>query len=395
MLIIRVIVSVVAAIVLGKLVNKLKLPAILGWLIAGMIVGPYALGILNEGVMSNTYYKAFTSILECFVGIMIGSELVIKKLKTFGKEILVTTLFQSLGTFVFVSLVFMVVFYFMSLPLYLGFVFGAIALATAPAPALSIIKEFNTKGPVTDTLVPMAALDDVVAIIVFFTVTSLVGSTMPLGKTLAIMILLPILVGLVIGYVSGKLMKGSNKKLINVLVSILIVSFIGLYINTYLLDSPMINFMLLGMAYAGGFSNVIEEAELDSLMTQINPMIGLALVFVILGLGAPLNYKLIMGAGFLTLIYIVSRMIGKYFGARIGAKTMKMPDTVVKYLGLTLLPHSGVSLVFTGIAATTLMAVNPEYAAIIQGTIAAAAILNEIVAVIVSKKAFEWAGELG
>lgn len=109
--------------------------------------------------------------------------------------------------------------------------------------------------------------------------------------------------------------------------------------------------------------------------------------------GINLNYHLILGAGLYTFIYIAARGTGKYFGARFGAKAMKMPDTVQKYLGFTLLPHSGVSLVFTGIACSSLAA-NPELVGIVQGTIAAAAVINEIIAVIAAKKAFELAGEI-
>ena len=90
---------------------------------------------------------------------------------------------------------------------------------------------------------------------------------------------------------------------------------------------------------------------------------------------------------------IAARGAGKYFGARIGARATKMPAAVQKYLGLTLLPHSGVSLVFTGIACTSLAA-RPELAGIVQGTIAAAAVINEIIAVLAAKKGFELAGEI-
>ncbi|MEG2857194.1 MAG: potassium transporter, partial [Clostridia bacterium] len=107
-----------------------------------------------------------------------------------------------------------------------------------------------------------------------------------------------------------------------------------------------------------------------------------------------LDYHLILGAGFFTAIYIIARAVGKYGGAYFGAKITHSPDTVRKFLGLTLLPHSGVSLVFTGIAVSVLTGPAPECAKIIQGTIAAAAVINEVIAVIVSKKAFEWSGEL-
>lgn len=83
-----------------------------------------------------------------------------------GKSLIITTLTQSLGTFAIVSLAFGIIFYCSNIPVYLAFVFGGIALATAPAPALSIVSEFHAKGPVTDTLLPMTILDDVVGIAV-------------------------------------------------------------------------------------------------------------------------------------------------------------------------------------------------------------------------------------
>ena len=106
-----------------------------------------------------------------------------------------------------------------------------------------------------------------------------------------------------------------------------------------------------------------------------------------------MNYHLILGAGLYTFVYIVVRACGKYFGAMTGAKITHMPDTVRKYLGLTILPHSGVSLVFTGIICATLSSA-PELVQIVQGTIAAAAVINEFIAVIAAKNGFELAGEI-
>lgn len=129
-------------------------------------------------------------------------------------------------------------------------------------------------------------------------------------------------------------------------------------------------------------------------MQGFNPILGIAMIIVILNLGAPLDYHLILGAGMFTAIYIIVRAAGKYFGAYFGASVTKSPESVKKYLGLTLLPHSGVSLVFTGIAVSVLAGLAPDCAKIIQGTIAAAAVINEIIAVIAAKKGFEWAGEM-
>lgn len=251
MALIRLLATVGIAFLAGKAVARIKLPSILGWLITGMALGPHALVLVDQGMLDAAWYQAVVHVLECAVGLMIGTELVWSKLKRSGRTILITTLTQSLGTFLLVSLVFGVVFRFCGLPLYLAFLFGGIALATAPAPALSIVREFKTSGPVTDTLIPMAALDDIVGCIVFFITIAVVGGHLSAGE-------LP--------------------------------------------------------------------------------------------------------------LYLVMLVI--------------------------LLPHSGVSLVFTGIAVSVLRGPAPECAAVLQGTIAAAAVINEILAVVTAKKGFEWAGEL-
>lgn len=296
---------------------------------------------------------------------MIGTELVWKKLRRSGKAIVITTVTQSVGTFLFVSLVFGIVFYTQDIPMYLAFLFGGIALATAPAPALSIVREFKTKGPVTNTLIPMAALDDIIGCIIFFTAVAIVAGNLSAGELpaymIALVVLLPLLIGAATGFLAGL----------------------------------VLNFMLIGMAFSATFSNMVSEKRLEQIMHIFNPILGIAMIIVILNLGAPLDYHLIMGAGLFTAIYIVARALGKYFGAYFGASITKSPKTVKKYLGFTLLPHSGVSLVFTGIAVSVLSGPAPECAAIIQGTIAAAAVINEIIAVVMAKKGFEWAGEFG
>lgn len=129
-------------------------------------------------------------------------------------------------------------------------------------------------------------------------------------------------------------------------------------------------------------------------MENYNPILSLSLVIVIVNLGMPLDYRLIAGAGLYTVIYILSRALGKIGGAYIGGKLTKADPKVTKYLGFTLLPHSGVSLIFTGIAVNTMATIDASLAAIISGTIVSAAIINEIIAVLLAKTAFKWAGEI-
>lgn len=401
-LIIRWLAAIALAFFAGKLVSKLKLPAILGWLIAGMILGPHALGLVNNTLIDAGWYQTAIHVLECAVGLLIGTELVWKKIKKSGRQIIVTTLTQSLGTFIFVTLLFGIVFYFMGIPLYLAAIFGGIALATAPAPALSIVREFKTSGPVTRTLIPMAALDDMVGVIVFFSVISIVASNISEQRLpvymILLVVLLPIILGVVVGFIAGAVLKKERSRratLALLIATLLLASAAGIICNELLLPKPMLNFMLIGMAFSTVFANMISEERLEQVMEGFNPILGFAMVVVILNLGMPLDYHLILGAGIFTAVYIISRAVGKYGGAYFGSRITGAPVTVKKYLGLVLLPHSGVSLVFTGIAVSVLSGPAPEAAKIVQGTIAAAAVINEIIAVIISKKAFEWAGEIG
>ncbi|WP_244074126.1 cation:proton antiporter [Bacteroides uniformis] len=398
--VLRLTLAVILAFIIGRLVSKFKLPSILGWLISGMFLGPCALSLINENMLDEDWYQITIHILECAVGLMIGSELVWKRLKKSGESIIITTLCQSLGTFLLVSLIFCVIFCTAKIPPYLAFILGGISLATAPAPALSIVQEFNTDGPVTRTLIPMAALDDIVGCIVFFTTVAVVAGNLSADDLpvhmIMLVVLFPLLLGVATGMFAGIILKRVMSRriaLLLLLLSILFTSFAGFFFNNYLLPKPLLNFLLLGMAFSTTFANMISEEQLCQLKADFSPFLAVSMVIVILNLGAPLDYRSIMGAGVFTAVYIVSRALGKYLGSYWGASITHAPRTVKKYLGLTLLPHSGVSLVFTGIAVSILGSANPESSRIVQGTIAAAAVINEIVAVVIAKKGFEWAGE--
>lgn len=394
-------VAIVIAFTAGKLIAKLRLPSILGWLIAGMAIGPHALNILGNSVLEAEWFGILESIFECTFGLMIGSELIWKQMKKAGSQILVTTITESLGTFFVVSLVFGIIFWFADVPLYLAFMFGGIALATAPAPSLSVVNDMKTSGPVTRTLIPMAALDDLVGALVFFMVIALVSAHVSAAgipvPVVFFLVFLPVLLGAAIGFVTGKVLQHipSFKGVLAVAILMLLVTAgTGFVINS-MLPAPVLNFMLLGLAYFTAIANMVTEEQLNGIMKVMNPVIGFAMIVVILNLGAPLDYHLIFGAGIYPAVYIISRAVGKYSGAYFGAAITHAPVTVKKYLGFTLLPHSGVSLVFTGIAVSVLSGAAPECASIIQGTIAAAAVINEVIAVFMAKKGFEWAGELG
>lgn len=390
------------ALIVGKLVSKLRLPAILGWLIAGVVFGPYLTNIVTLEIMDALWYKITIKIFECFAGVMIGREIIFKKIAKSGKQIIGITFVQSIATFLFVSLVFALVFLCVDLPIYLAFIFGGIALATAPAPALSIVNEYHTDGPVTKTLIPLAAIDDVIGVIVFFTVISVVNVTMG-GASVSVaailgMIFLPFVVGVVTGGLGALAIRKIKNKYINLalLVFFLALSItVGLLIDYFVYGSFSLNYLLIGMACSATFANLVGEKKMTEVFELYQPILFVSLIVIIINLGMPLDYRLIAGAGVFTAVYILSRAAGKIGGAFLGGKITKAEKSVTKYLGFTLLPHSGVSLVFTGIAASTLAGFTPELVSVIQGTIVAAAIINELIAVIVAKFAFKWAGEIG
>lgn len=399
--VLRVFAIVCVAFAVGRLVARVRLPAILGWLITGVVFGPYLAGVVSAKIVDAMWYKIAIKVFECFAGVMIGREILFKKLAKTGKQILGITFVQSIGTFLFVSLVFGVLQLCMGIPVYLAFIFGGIALATAPAPALSIVNEYHTRGPVTQTLIPLAAIDDIIGVVVFFTVISVVSAVKGAESVSVLVIVasvcMPFVIGIGVGLLAAVFIRKSRSKrggFVLLLLFLGLSAAIGIGVDVFVFHAFRLNYILIGMAFSATLVNRIPEEKTEEILEPYAPVLNVSLVLVIVNLGMPLDYRLIAGAGLFTAVYILSRALGKIGGAYLGGKWTKAPDTVTRYLGFTLLPHSGVSLVFTGIAATTLSSIDPSLAAIVQGTIVAAAIINEVIAVVIAKYAFQWAGEI-
>ena len=399
--VLRVFAIVCVAFAVGRLVARVRLPAILGWLITGVVFGPYLAGVVSAEIVDAMWYKIAIKVFECFAGVMIGREILFQKLAKTGKQILGITFVQSIGTFLFVSLVFGVLLLCMGVPVYLAFIFGGIALATAPAPALSIVNEYHTRGPVTQTLIPLAAIDDIIGVVVFFTVISVVSAVKGAESVSVLVIVasvcMPFVIGIGVGLLAAVFIRKSRSKrggFVLLLLFLGLSAAIGIVVDVFVFHAFRLNYILIGMAFSATLVNRIPEEKTAEILEPYAPVLNVSLVLVIVNLGMPLDYRLIAGAGLFTAVYILSRALGKIGGAYLGGKWTKAPDTVTRYLGFTLLPHSGVSLVFTGIAATTLSSIDPSLAAIVQGTIVAAAIINEVIAVVVAKYAFQWAGEI-
>ena len=272
-MLIRLLTVVLLAVIAGKVAAKFKMPAVLGFLIAGMLLGPYAVNLLTQDILDNSMYHTLIELMECGMGLMLGSEMIWRKMRSSGKQIVVITLAQSLMTFAVVSLAFSAIFYFMDIPVFLGLIFGGIALATAPAPALSIVSEYKTDGPVTRTLIPLAVIDDVLAICVFLLVMSFIlpitsGGSVP--KYLIILIVIfPVLIGLITGGITAFIMKKIRSEkvcAITVFAGVLVTAAMTALANHYLMPVPVLNFMLSGMVYSATFANILDEKKLEDIM---------------------------------------------------------------------------------------------------------------------------------
>ena len=207
----RLLLAAVLAFGVGKLVARLGLPSHSGLAYHGHGAWPACTGPVAErcagfrlvqcGRKYSGMYGRPDDRHRAFVG----------QAKKAGKQIVVITITESLGTFAVVSLVFGTIFWAVGVPVYLAFLFGGIALATAPAPSLSIVNQMKTSGPVTSTLIPMAALDDLVGALIFFTVVAFVSAHIstagvPVGVVL-FLVFLPVLIGLATGFAAGRLMR--------------------------------------------------------------------------------------------------------------------------------------------------------------------------------------------
>lgn len=370
--ILRLLAVMVLAFGAGKLASKLKMPVILGWLIAGMVLGPHALNLLDQQTLDAAWFGSVEHLLECVAGLIIGTELLWKKLRSAGRQILVTTVTESLGTFAVVSLVFACVFRITGVPVYLAFLFGGIVLATAPAPSLSIVNELKTNGPVTRTLMPMAALDDLVGATVFFVVVALVSAQIssvgiPVAGIL-VLVFLPVPLGGAMGFWAGCRMCRARTPAP------------GLWYHA----GPACSHRRTGRA--GKCASAGSCAELHAAghvlfrgICQLHSRRpsgkhhacdesrhrgGADCGHFEPGCAAGLSSDFRRGDLY---CHILARAVGKYSGAYLGAAVTGAPKTVRNFLGFALLPHSGVSLVFTGIAVSVLSGPAPECASILQG----------------------------
>ena len=396
-----------AGLMLSRIAKKVELPAVTAYLVAGVLIGPYclgALGVKGLGFISMQDVKSYTIIADValgFIAFSIGNEFRLSSLKQTGKQATVIGIFQAVFTTIVVDAALIGLHFLIPevLPLPSAIVLGAVASATAPAATLMVVRQYKAKGPVTKILLPIVALDDAVGLVLFAISFGIAKALINGAIDIVSIILEPILevvlsllLGAVMGFVfnycekffhsrSKRLSMSVTFVLITVALSMLKFEIFGIHVAF----SSLLTCMMLGTV----FCNMCDFSEelMDRLDRWTAPMF--ILFFVLSGAELELGSFKNLSVVIIGVVYIISRSLGKYYGAGISSRATKCDDNIIKYLGITLLPQAGVAL---GMA---LKAVElGEAGNVVRNIILFSVLIYELVGPMLTKIALTKAGEI-
>ncbi len=367
----------------GKIVKQLHLPNVTGYIVMGILVGPHVLNIVNEDVIS--HFSIVSDMALGFIAFSIGAEFSIKYLKKVGKSPVVIAVLEGCSATILVDVTLLLLGYDTPLSLALG----AIASATAAASTLMIVKQYKAKGPVTNTLLPVVAMDDAVALL-NFGISMAVIKVLSSGSVSAKTIFMPLLeifgaliFGAVLGFIMTQLVRlytgRGNRLAITVGMTFLCIGVCN-----------MIGFssLLACMMMSAVFANISKYTDkIFEPLDRITPPF--YMMFFILS-GASLDISIIPKIGLVGVVYVVVRVCGKMLGAFIGATVSKAPPTVKKYLGLTLIPQEGVAIGLVTAAKQTI----PEYGNTIQTVVLCGIVIYELLGPMITKMTLKAAKEI-
>ena len=400
-------VALFAGLMLSRLAKRVQLPAVTAYLVAGILIGPYllgALGVKGLGFVSMQDIKSYGIVSDValgFIAFSIGNEFRLSQLKQIGKKATVIGIFQAVVATLLVDAALIGLHFIIPdvLPLPSAIVLGAVASATAPAATLMVVRQYKSKGPLTDILLPIVAIDDAVGL-VLFAVSFGVAKALISGRVDVISVILePVLevaLSLGLGYVMGELFTffekffhSRSKRLsmsvtfVFLTVAISMVEFkIG---GVHVAFSSLLVCMMLGTV----FCNLCDFSE--ELMDRIDRWSAPLFILFFVISGAELELATFKDAAvvLIGLVYIIVRSLGKYIGAAASAKWMGCDSNIVKYLGVTLLPQAGVALGMA-IKAETLGAEG----AIVTNITLFSVLIYELIGPFFTKVALEHAGEI-
>ena len=403
--------ALLAGLLMSRVVKPLKLPAVTGYLIAGLLVGPFVLGKLGVNGIGFTDFdkvnalKPISDVALGFIAFAIGNEFRLKQLKTIGKQATVVAVFQALAATLMVDLGLLGLHLLMPDKINVAdcITLGAIATATAPAATLMVVNQYKAKGPLVDILLPIVALDDAVGLVVFAVSFGISKSLISdAGVSLISVLVNPLLevtASLVLGAALGLIYTWlerffhSRSKRLCVAITFVIFAVSLSMIHLDFHDSEVqlsFSSLLVCMMMATVFCNICPSSE--ELMAKTDRWTAplFVLFFVISGAELDLSVFSNWVAVLVGIAYIVLRSTGKIFGASISSRMTHCSPTIQKWLGITLLPQAGVAL---GMSLTVSTQLGPD-GVVIRSIILFSVLIYELVGPMLTKIALTKAGEI-
>ncbi len=369
---------------LSRFAKKFHLPNVTGYLFAGLIIGPYMLNIIPLEVTENL--TILSDLALGFIAFSIGSEFKISYFKRVGMTPIVIAILEASFAVILVDIALILI----GIDLPFALVLGSIAAATAPAATIMVIKQYKAKGPMTETLLSVVAIDDAIALILFGISVSIAKSLGSSSESLIHSLIEPIweigfslgvgaLLGVLLTFTS-KFFESRGNRLSLTFAFVLLAIYIAQAYN----GSDLMTVMALSAVYANLYKHVNVILELTERATP-----PLFIIFFVLS-GAHLNLAVLPTIGLIGTVYIIVRVIGKYLGAYTGAIIMKSDENIRKYLGPALIPQAGVAIGLTFVA----QSVVPDYASAIRAVILCATLIYELIGPAIAKISLQKAGEI-
>lgn len=378
-------IAMAVALVFNRFAKLVGLPNVTGYLIAGLLIGGSVLNIVPRGVSETL--NIISDVALGFIAFSIGGEFKLESIKKIGGSALTITFFQALSATLFVDVALLL----LGFEVPLAITLGAIATATAPAATLMVVRQYKAKGPVTQVLLPVVALDDAVGLVVFAVSMSAAhifadGAAISV-KTVLVEPLIEIIGSLAIGAALGavvalcmKLFASRANRLSVILCAVLA--------GTAIADMFGLSSLLLCMSIGALFANLTHDIDrlLDATDVWTAPLF---MLFFVLS-GADLDLSVLPTVGLLGVAYILARSLGKYIGSFVGSAIVRADRNIRNYLGVALLPQAGVAIGMSHVVALEL----PAYGAKISAVVLSATLIYELVGPLLTKAVLIKAGEI-
>jgi Kef-type K+ transport system membrane component KefB len=378
-------IAMIAGLLLTRVAKLVKLPNVTGYLVAGLLIGPYCFKLVSADTLATL--DIITVAALGFIAFSIGSEFKLSHIKAIGGKILIITACEAVGAVILVD----VVVSLLGFPVPMALCLGAIAAATAPAATLLVVRQYRAKGELTSTLLPVVAMDDAIGLMAYAISVSIAkmiqnGEAFNLMNTL-VAPLLEIALSLGVGAVIGIIVAISNR-FFHSRANRLMICIAAVMLGVGIAQQFGLSHLLLCMSIGAVYVNLRDDAiqTLEQAESWTPPLF--MLFFVISG--ADLNVAVLPSLGLLGVVYIVTRVVGKYVGAYVGCTISKTSPKIRKYLGLSLIPQAGVAI---GIAQLVVKEL-PEYGASIQAVILCATLIYELIGPVITKYSLIKAGEI-